>query len=106
MDINCGYGGTADTAGSKLVAARRESSNLSARTINFILKLEGVYDLLMYWIGAAEAQLSYKQWVTGSNPVSSTLINVLSTKRENAKTADATLAKFIEYSGYSAISFI
>ena len=34
------------------------------------------------------------------------LINVLSTKRENAKTADATLAKFIEYSGYSAISFI
>ena len=49
-----------DTAGSKPVAARRESSNLSTRTINFIIKLEGVYDLLMYWIGAMGAQLSYK----------------------------------------------
>lgn len=66
-----------------------------------------MFNLSTYWIGAAGAQLSYKQQVTGSNPVSSTLINVLSTKRENAKTADATLAKFMERSGgYLAISFI
>lgn len=31
------------TAGSKPVAARHESSNLSTRTINFIIKVVGVY---------------------------------------------------------------
>ena len=60
----------------------------------------------MYWIGAAGAQLPYKQWVGGSNPVSSTLINLLSTKREKAKIADATLVKFMECSCYLAISFV
>ena len=33
------------TTDSKSVAARRESSNLSTRTIKFIIKLAGMYDL-------------------------------------------------------------
>ena len=33
------------TPDSKSVAARRESSNLSTRTIKFIIKLAGMYDL-------------------------------------------------------------
>lgn len=52
---------SADTTNSKFVAARRESSNLSTRTINFIIKFVGIYNLLMYWIGVEGAQLSYKQ---------------------------------------------
>lgn len=51
----------ADTTNSKFVAARRESSNLSTRTISFIIKLIDIYNLSMYGIGVAGAQLSYKQ---------------------------------------------
>lgn len=46
------------------------------RTSGFSVRLRA--GIPTYWIGAAGAQLPYKQKVTGSNPVSSTLVILLS----------------------------
>ena len=55
------------TTDSKSVAAKHESSNLSTRTINFVIKLVDVYNLDLVWF------INVLDWRSGSATVLQTV---------------------------------